>query len=86
MSKWEQILRWVALSVVLTGVAVLFGLTLAPHNVDYYYVSHAGSSGPMICAEAHWTWHPDEQAYCSDDVNKVLDFIQKADAILPRHP
>jgi hypothetical protein len=67
-------------------VVVLFFVFFlsAPKNVDYYYLSQGGGSTISIpCAYAHWTWHLDEKAYCSDDKDKVLDFLAKANASLP---
>lgn len=68
-------------------VAVVF-LTLAGFisafslsHVDRYYVASSGTGrvSSVTCSWAHWTaWHPDEIAYCSDDANKVVEWVAKA--------
>lgn len=62
------------------GMAIL--ILCAPKNVDYYYLSHGGSQSNSYCVYAHWTWHPDEIAYCTDDYERALDFTAKANATL----
>lgn len=69
---------------VLLIVGMIGVLIFAPKNVDYYYVSAANGS-TEFCAYAHWTWHTDERAYCSDDKDKVLDFVGKANATIVKH-
>ncbi len=81
---WENICKAVGTLVVLAGATLLLIIILAPKNVDYYYASRGDhDSNPGICVYAHWTWHSDEVVYCSDDKDKVLDFIVKANAALP---
>lgn len=82
---WED--TWSSLGVALViGLVITAGVALyMPHNVDYYYISGGSAQHPGICANAHWTWHQDEVAFCSDDQGKVLDFMTKANAALPKH-
>ena len=80
---WDNV--WYGIGAVLVlGAAALIGtIALATKNVDYYYVSAQNSNEPSVtCSYAHWTWHVDEKAYCSDDINKVLDFTAKANSTL----
>jgi hypothetical protein len=80
--NWDWDDTWQVGFLVLLVVVVGLGTTVffAPKNVDYYYLSTGGSSSG-ICVYAHWTWHGDEKAYCSDDKDKALDFAAKANAI-----
>jgi len=55
-----------------------------PHNVDYYYLSGGTSVTRGICVQAHWTWHFDEVAYCSEDKDRAIDFAQKANSLLKK--
>jgi hypothetical protein len=82
--EWSDLFLGVALAglVSLTGIAIT--AAAMPHNVDYYYVSEGTGSSKGICVQAHWTWHLDEIAYCSDDKDKALDFVQKANALLKK--
>lgn len=74
---WEHAAGSVVFSAAV--LAVIFGTVcmFQDHRVDGYYV-HAETH--QVCAYAHWTWHPDESAYCSDDVQRVLAFIKEANA------
>ena len=70
-------------AVAVASIALVFGASaiFSAHDVDYYYVSHAGNAGPGICVFAHWTWHTDEPAFCGDAA-LALDFATKANAML----
>lgn len=85
MSDKTQLMVAVTI-IVLLFLALLGGFiqAIAVTNVDGYYVSNAGTgSRTGVCAYAHWTkWHEDEIAYCSDDINKVLDFVVKANTTI----
>ena len=84
---WDIWDAWGALGISLAIFAAILGAVVffAPKNVDYYYLSTENSGNKAIgfCAYAHWTWHQDEIAYCSDDKDKVLDFVARANATLP---
>lgn len=84
---FEKMWQYIGAIVVLAGLVTLGFAIFEPKNVDYYYLSTANSSskGLGFCAYAHWTWHVDEIAYCSDDKDKVLDFVSKANASMPKH-
>lgn len=77
---WEDI--WASIGVLAVLTFGVFVTTVSFHakNVDYYYLSVASGGGHGICVEAHWTWHNDELAYCTDDKDKALDFAAKANA------
>jgi hypothetical protein len=65
------------------ALAAFIGIyVFAPKNVDYYYLStsNSGSRGLGFCVYAHWTWHSDEIAYCTDKKDDALDFVAKANA------
>jgi hypothetical protein len=75
---FEGIWHVVGISLVLS-LAVLIGVLIcAPKDVNYYYLSQGANSGASACVYAHWTWHGDEKAFCSDDYNKALDFAARA--------
>lgn len=66
------------LSAVSAAVLAIICIT-APKNVNYYYVSDGqASTHPAYCVYAHWTWHPDEVAYCTDDAQKALAWAEQA--------
>lgn len=70
------------------GIALIGGFisAIALAHVDRYYVSSTQTArgvSSVSCAWAHWTgWHSDEIAYCSDDANKVIDWVAKANLSL----
>jgi hypothetical protein len=78
---WDNVWKVVFFLIVLGGMAVATKVVTAPKNIDYYYLSRGGSGGvhtPSTCVYAHWTWHADEVAFCTDDSSKALDFANKA--------
>lgn len=81
---WYHIWQGVGVAIVLGAMALLGIYVFAPKNVDYYYLStsNSGSRSLGFCVYAHWTWHNDEIAYCTDDKDRALDFAAKANATL----
>jgi len=77
---WEDVWQGAVLVLGLALAVLLVVMLAAPKNVDYYYMSRGSESAPGICVQAHWTWHVDETAFCSDDYSRALDFMQKANA------
>jgi hypothetical protein len=80
--EYASRLMWTTAALVIVGaVAMIFGWILAPKNVNYYYLSHGGGGVQNAnCVFAHWTWHPDEVAFCTDDYQRALDFAARANA------
>lgn len=72
---------WPLVGVIALTIAVTCGLILffAPKKVDGYYLSRGAGMG-NVCVYAHWTWHPDELAFCTDDYQKALDFVKQANS------
>jgi hypothetical protein len=60
--------------------ALLVAWIIAPKKVDGYYLSRGQAAGSAVCVYAHWTWHPDEQAFCTDRYDAALEFAAKANA------
>lgn len=77
---WEDIWASIAVLAVLTFGVFLTTVAFHDKNVTYYYLSQDGSAHSGLCVQAHWTWHTDEVAYCTDDKDKALDFAAKANA------
>lgn len=84
-------LEWPDVGFSLLAVAALAALIIAalvicsPKAVDGYYLSHGSNNiHTASCVYAHWTWHVDELAFCSDDYQKVLDFAAKANQLVKR--
>lgn len=82
---WDWTDTWQVLMVMAFLAALGFGAKwiTSPKNVDYYYLSHgSGGNGNQasVCVYAHWTWHSDELSFCTDDQQKALDFVAKANA------
>lgn len=82
MTDWNEIWASVGVLTVLLFVAFLGILAFAPKNVDYYYLTTANTQHSTTCVDAHWTWHTDEVAFCTDDKDKALDFVTRANASL----
>lgn len=80
-------LLWHLAAVVLLFLTIAGGWKLftAPKNVDYYYLSQgSGENHTATCVYAHWTWHPDEVSFCTDDRDKALDFVTRGNASLKK--
>lgn len=43
-------------------------------------MSRGSNNEGQVCVYAHWTWHVDEVAFCTDDYQKALAFTQTANA------
>lgn len=82
MKNWRWLDTFFLLAILLVIVASAIGVRLltAPHDVDYYYISHSGAQNTTTCVYAHWTWHVDEIAFCTDDAQKAVEFTARANA------
>ena len=82
--NWNLENLWHGLGlIVASALAVLFCVMVAKEKrVDDYYLSQGRGSGVAVCIYAHWTWHPDELVFCTDDAQKALDVLTKAKATL----
>ncbi len=83
---WDSDQFAVALFIFAVFLAVTLGMfaLCAPHNVDYYYLGSSGNN-TATCVYAHWTWHTDEKAFCSNNYQEALDMATKATTLLPKH-
>jgi hypothetical protein len=62
---------------------ILFGqMCAADHVVRSYYLSTHGTTGSCVSADQDWAF--DQESFCSDDVNRSLDVMQRANAALKR--
>ncbi len=83
--NWDWYDTWMAVGLLVVALLVTLVGTVAvsQKDVDYYYLSSISNGGlPVMCVYAHWTWHQDERAYCTDDKDKALDFTAKANSTL----
>jgi hypothetical protein len=84
--KWGDTWQTLGLLAVIAAATLGVALIYSPKNVDYYYVSStSGDGGAGFCVWAHWTWHNDERAFCSDDKDRVLDFTSRANLTLAQN-
>lgn len=73
---------WCVLLAVGVAAATLLLVAAAKEKrVDGYYLSQ-GSGGKRVstCIYAHWTWHPDEVAFCTNNVQEAIDALPKLNA------
>lgn len=74
----------------MAGLLIVAGVVtvwiFAPKKVDGYYLSHGSNATGQaaVCVYAHWTWHVDEMSFCTDDQQKALDFVTKANASIAK--
>ena len=69
-------------TVIATGL-LAWTILSAPRTVAQYYVGHSQSSnGSASCVMASIDWDQDPAVFCSDDVNKVIEAMQKMNAAL----
>jgi hypothetical protein len=80
---WDWADTWGVVLVVaaLASIVVITVFTFSTKHVDYYYLSRGSQTSSATCVHAHWTWHPDETAFCTDDYQKAIDFAAKANEI-----
>ena len=74
---WEDV--WIGLLALLIVCGLGFWAFAASqdHAVRWYYLSDSG--GKTFCIDADRNWWPDDQAvYCSDDIQKALDALKRA--------
>jgi hypothetical protein len=84
---FDDVWNLVGAVVVLAVLVAVLSCFFAPKNVDYYYLSKGEDNGNRpfaTCVQAHWTWHPDELSFCTNDYQQALDFVTKANAGLPK--
>ena len=78
---WDiEITIWHLLLIAFLILIAVLGtmLLVSTKKVDAYYLSRGSNTYAGVCVYAHWTWHSDEQAFCTDDYNKALDFVERA--------
>ena len=75
---WDDTWHVIGMSIVVAALTFLGFVFAAPHNVDYYYLSNATNKPMAACVYAHWTWHPDEISFCTNNKDEALDFVLKA--------
>jgi predicted membrane channel-forming protein YqfA (hemolysin III family) len=80
----ENAWHFVGMALILTAAICAVTMFLAPKRVDGYYLSHGGGTSAAVCVYAHWTWHVDEMSFCTDDQQKALDFVTKANASIAK--
>lgn len=75
----EKMWEFAGMVILLALISVSIAFIVAPHKVDGYYLSRSNQGAANgVCVYAHWTWHPDELSFCTDDYAKALDFVAKA--------
>jgi hypothetical protein len=85
MKNWDWEDTWQLLCVIALAALMAFLVTLviSPKAVDDYYLSRGGSNLDVgTCVYAHWTWHTDEKAYCTNDAAQAVDLLAKLKATL----
>ena len=78
---WDNVWGTILVLLVIAVAITLGSFIFATKNIDYYYLTSSQGTG-VTCVEQHWTWHPDQHAFCTDDVNKAVDVVTKLNASL----
>lgn len=80
---WDDVFKGILACLLVVAAVLGVRIVTASKTVDYYYLSRGeGGNRTATCVYAHWTWHPDEEALCTDDSNKAIDFMARANAAL----
>ncbi len=74
--------EWLVFVVCVVGFVLLVTLVYKEKKIDSYYVST--STQTSTCVWAHWTWHPDERVFCTNDPQEALEFMEKANNLLKK--
>ena len=80
---WQGFVMLLVLILLVFVIVVVYGLTLASHDIEYYYIS-ADNNSPVSCVYAYRNWSPNEKAYCSPNKDELIDFLTKANQNLPK--
>ncbi len=76
--NWGNVFTAIGATAVVLTAGILLLFTINPHEVDGYYLSQGSNNrNTSTCVYAHWTWHPDEIVFCTDDVYKAVDVVGK---------
>lgn len=65
----------VVVSIVFLGIFAI----CQDHQVRNYYLN---DNDGRSCVYANWNWHSDERVYCSEDVGKTLDVLERSNKML----
>jgi hypothetical protein len=79
----EDLLKLLIVVVVILFLGMLAAWICAPHTVQSYYLDRQ-ISGTGSCVVASIDWDSDSVVFCSDDINKVMDALTRANASLGR--
>ncbi len=79
---WEDIWATFAISVACLLVILLGCFAMADKKVRGYYLQSVDHAG--ICVVQSTNWDTDNSAFCSPDIDKVLDVLAKANASLQK--
>jgi hypothetical protein len=81
---WED--AWILLGfvAVIALFTVLIVFVVVSPTLRGYYLSPPSGHGnvPAVCVCAEWRWLEDDVVFCSDDYNKALDFVERANKTL----
>lgn len=78
---WEAIL----IVLVLAAASLMGAVFLHDHSTTSYYLEqYGGSGGAPFCVDDNVPWGPDMHAFCSADIDKVLQVLQAANASLKK--
>jgi hypothetical protein len=78
--KLAVIWQLFGMAILAAAATMLVAFILSPKKVDGYYLSRGQNSTGNVCVYAHWTWHTDELAFCTDRYADALEFATKANA------
>jgi NO-binding membrane sensor protein with MHYT domain len=79
---WEDYFLSLLFAVVFAFVALGIVATTQTKKVDGYYLSSATNQHSGVCVNAHWTWHPDETVFCTNNKDEALDVLTRANATI----
>ena len=80
--EWDWEDRWALLfwAAAWIAVATLATTVIANKELRSYYLDAQGQKA--ICVSADWTWHQDPVVFCTDDRERALDFVKRANETL----
>ena len=79
---FEHIWQGVGVVTVIAVGLILGKVIIVEKKIDGYYLAHGTDTATVTCVFAHWTWHPDEKAFCTNDVKEALDVLDRANATI----
>jgi hypothetical protein len=81
---WEDSWQLIGILVVIATVVWFSYFTASKRELKSYYLGPTSYSAPAFCVRAEWTWDEDPVVFCTDDRDRAIDFVKRANETLKK--